>query len=536
MNRLKKVLFLSILFFGFFNVYKVEAATISITAPSDARWTLTLTDYGQSFTSNGNFFMEGLPDGNYRLDIIQFPPGQSCTGGGSAYGGTLSTVISCVPPPPVVSLSASPSTIIRGQATTLTWSSSDASATCTYNGNSVPTSGSQGDAPVNTTTYRVVCTNAGGPGERSVTVTVNLPPPPTVDLKMFPTNNFGARSDGPLSINYNTSVGAYGACTNATAFELYVNEANQGDRLIAFTPDGAGVSNNVFTITKNTVFTLNCSGPGGLGQDRVSVNVVLPSLTGDIKINDSNSPGTIPYNSNITIGWNSQNADSCNVISNGVNLGQSDERFRGTNKAPFTFGPLTISGQYTVILRCSGPGGIDKDVDSVSITVAPPNVVCDLKLFPMSNTQNRVDGTLNVTYGASIGLAISTLNTKAVELYIDNVLTGGTLNSNNEGLNVTQITKDTNFKLRCQSIYDLNDVREDTILARPTIGRIEINSNIDTTWNVSGPENFSGSGMRVIRDNSPFGTYFIVPANKPGFTWTVKPCANQILSANPSCN
>ena len=77
-------------------------------------------------------------------------------------------------PPPTVTLSASPSSIDRGQSTTLTWSSTSAeSAEITPDIGMVPTSGTRKVSPNVTTTYRITVTGADGQtATASVTVTV----------------------------------------------------------------------------------------------------------------------------------------------------------------------------------------------------------------------------------------------------------------------------------------------------------------------------------------------------------------------------
>ena len=77
-------------------------------------------------------------------------------------------------PPPTVTLSASPSSIDRGQVTTLMWSSTNAeSAEIAPGIGVVPTSGSRKVSPNVTTTYRIMVTGADGQtATASVTVSV----------------------------------------------------------------------------------------------------------------------------------------------------------------------------------------------------------------------------------------------------------------------------------------------------------------------------------------------------------------------------
>lgn len=87
------------------------------------------------------------------------------------------------PPPPAApvinSFSAEPSTIERGQSSTLRWSVSNATDISVDQGlGAVQSSGSRQVFPSNTTTYMLSVRGPGGSTSRSVTVNVTTPPPP----------------------------------------------------------------------------------------------------------------------------------------------------------------------------------------------------------------------------------------------------------------------------------------------------------------------------------------------------------------------
>ena len=86
------------------------------------------------------------------------------------------------PPPPapdISEFSAEPSTIERGQSSTLRWSVSNANQISIDNGvGTVQASGSKSVYPNDTTTYRLTATGPGGTLSKSATVTVTAPPPP----------------------------------------------------------------------------------------------------------------------------------------------------------------------------------------------------------------------------------------------------------------------------------------------------------------------------------------------------------------------
>lgn len=77
-------------------------------------------------------------------------------------------------PSPTVLLSASPTSIISGQSSTLTWSSTNATS-CTSSGGwtgTKTTSGSENVSPTTTSLYTLTCTGDGGSGNASATVNV----------------------------------------------------------------------------------------------------------------------------------------------------------------------------------------------------------------------------------------------------------------------------------------------------------------------------------------------------------------------------
>jgi peptidoglycan-associated lipoprotein len=87
------------------------------------------------------------------------------------------------PPPPaapdIAEFSAEPSSIERGQSSTLKWSVSNANQITIDNGvGTVQASGSKGVYPNDTTTYTLRASGAGGTLSKTATVNVTAPPPP----------------------------------------------------------------------------------------------------------------------------------------------------------------------------------------------------------------------------------------------------------------------------------------------------------------------------------------------------------------------
>jgi peptidoglycan-associated lipoprotein len=82
------------------------------------------------------------------------------------------------PPAPTASITANPTTINKGQSTTLTWQTSNATDVTIEGIGAVQPSGSQSVQPADSTTYRLVAKGAGGTQDATARVTVTQPPPP----------------------------------------------------------------------------------------------------------------------------------------------------------------------------------------------------------------------------------------------------------------------------------------------------------------------------------------------------------------------
>ena len=87
------------------------------------------------------------------------------------------------PPPkaaaPTVTISADPSTIEKGQSSTLTWSSTGATNVSIDQGiGDVSTSGSRSVSPSSSTTYMISVKGEGGTAQASTRITATSPPPP----------------------------------------------------------------------------------------------------------------------------------------------------------------------------------------------------------------------------------------------------------------------------------------------------------------------------------------------------------------------
>ena len=82
------------------------------------------------------------------------------------------------PPTPTASLSANPNTVDKGQATTLTWQTTNATDVSIDFIGPVDANGSRQVTPAESTTYHLVAKGTGGSQDSTARVTVNAAPPP----------------------------------------------------------------------------------------------------------------------------------------------------------------------------------------------------------------------------------------------------------------------------------------------------------------------------------------------------------------------
>ena len=272
-----------------------------------------------------------------------------CSGsGGSAGQGVIVTVTA---PAPVVQLTASPTTVIAGAGTTLTWSTSNAESCSASGGWSgmEPVQGSRVIASVPaTTTYTLTCTGTTAVVAQSVTVTA-IPPAPVIALSATPST---VVQGGTSLLQWSTSNAT--ACTASGAWH--------GAELLSGSQPTAA-------ITTDSTFTLGCTGPGGSASQSTTVSVT-PAVP---KVSFYGSPSTVASGASATLSWATTDATACTA--SGAWSGARP--VAGTQST----GALTASHTYT--LTCTGPGG--KATQFVTVTVSqqvPPAPTVNLSVGP----------------------------------------------------------------------------------------------------------------------------------------------------------
>jgi len=131
---------------------------------------------------------------------------------GARYNPLCSVTVNVALATPSVSISASPSSIIAGQASTLSWSSSNANRCYLSNQSQwdawtdqVSTSGSRSVSPSQTTSYRLFCSNDPGTGKDGPSADRTVTVPVTNPTHVFNGNGVTVHS-GPNAVAYMAAV------------------------------------------------------------------------------------------------------------------------------------------------------------------------------------------------------------------------------------------------------------------------------------------------------------------------------------------
>lgn len=244
----------------------------------------------------------------------------------NAAGSVTASATVTVVPPVISSFTASPSSIILGQSTTLAWGVTGASS-LSISGVGAVGGSSLVVTPTATTIYTLTATNASGTVTASATVTVNNPPPPTI-------NAFGASATpinlgGSSTLSWNVS--------GATALTL-----NQGIGAVSGT-------SQVVTPGVTATYTLTASNAWGTATQSVTVTV-LPPVIG----NFTATPSGITLGKGSTLSWSTSYATSVSISGIGAVGASGSQVVYPTNNTAYiltaTSSAGTVTAQVTVAL------------------------------------------------------------------------------------------------------------------------------------------------------------------------------------------
>ena len=238
-----------------------------------------------------------------------------------ALGATAATITQTVtvaaPLAVSASISASPTNATVPGATTITWSSNNASSVLVSgNGlNSSATSGSQmvSGLPAGTYTYTITAQGTGGPVTQTATFTVNAPAnnTPTISWNTTP----GSVANGQ---NYTVSARGHDADGNLTQVNVWKNGAP-----FAFAGGGNGTdgdSGNTTSDAGPATITFTANAVDALGATAATITqTVTVAAPLAVSASISASPATTTTPGSTTITWSSNNATSVSVAGPGLN-------------------------------------------------------------------------------------------------------------------------------------------------------------------------------------------------------------------------
>ena len=265
----------------------------------------------------------------------------TCTGTGGSDAETASVTVNPVVGAPTINLAANPSNVLAGAASTLTWSTANATSCTASSGwsGSKGTSGSTSTGNLGATTgYTLTCDGPGGSASQTVTVAVTVVPAPSVSLSASPTS----LASGSASTLTWTATNA----TTCTASDGWSGSKNT-----------AGGTASTGALSATTTFMLSCSGTGGTASNSTTVTVV-PAPTVSLSAN----PTSLASGLASTLSWSATNATSCTASG-----GWSGSK--NTTSGTASTGVLSVTTSFT--LSCSGTGGTASDSATVTVIPAP---------------------------------------------------------------------------------------------------------------------------------------------------------------------
>jgi plastocyanin len=269
----------------------------------------------------------------------------NCTGPGGQATASQSINVVQPQPAPTVSLSSAASSVLRGSAITLSWSSTNATS-CTASGawgGNRPLLGNSSTGNLSaTSSFTLTCSGPGGTRSDNVTVQVLEPSAPTVSLAASRTSIDEGDS---LTLNWSstdtTSCSASGAWSGSRA--------------------SSGTS-TVGPLTSSSTFTLSCSGDGGSASDSVTVDVT-PTPVDPPVVALNLASGSINAGETTTLSWSASNATGCTAAG----------AWSGSRS---TTGSVSVSpnSTSTYSLTCTGDGGSDTASTTLNVSVQAPTL------------------------------------------------------------------------------------------------------------------------------------------------------------------
>ncbi|GLX78741.1 hypothetical protein tinsulaeT_20810 [Thalassotalea insulae] len=270
----------------------------------------------------------------------------TCDGPGGS--GSASATLE-VHPKPSLSLNWSPNTIVAGESSTLSWSTTG--ATSCNNGTQQPINGSS-TVQFNSEQTYTASWRCDGPGGGSVekTATVNvLPAPPTLTIKW----------NKAKIIAGNSGVFEWSSTNADKCYNTYGDEKAT-----------SGTSSVLFANPQTYTATWRCTGSGGEVTKKATIQVV------NVSVNTFEwSPATIKEGEATTFNWNISNVERCYSVSEGAN--NDIQRQASGSIGPYVYDKAEVHETKWYCIDISGnryPANNDEYITATRTVLPPPTL------------------------------------------------------------------------------------------------------------------------------------------------------------------
>jgi carboxypeptidase T len=271
-----------------------------------------------------------------------------------------------VAPVRIEAFSASPDSLVAGQASQLAWQTAHAQA-CHLSNDQDPTpvpleageleAGQREVSPVLSTQYQLHCEGEQGPVSAAVAIEVSAPPPAVAILE-FSADRVEVLAGQPVELSWRTE--------HAEQCEIHDDAGGTPVMLEAAERDGGG--RTVFP-QEATVYTLICDGWQGPVSTDLAIGVVIAP---QVAISEFvATPMRIVAGNSSTLSWRTEHADACRIDNDAdlpPRLLGADELAEGTAEVS-----PPLATVYT--LRCEGVDS--QDQRQLEIDVVGPGVFRD---------------------------------------------------------------------------------------------------------------------------------------------------------------
>ena len=281
----------------------------------------------------------------------------TATGAGGTTQASVTITVTPAAPPSIASFTASPSTINKGDLSTLSWQTSNSTSVTispsipAEDSQPLAVSGSTPVSPASTITYTLTATGPGGSATAKVTVTVNIPAP-TITLTATPTT---VASGGTSTLSWSS--------TNADTITI-----DNGVGSVAV-PSGK----QDVTPTATTTYTATAKNSAGVTATASVTVTVTPAL----QVTLTTDKTQIAWGDTATLSWTTQGATSLDIEP-------------GIGQVTNLNGSQSVQPQQTTTYTATAKDSAgNTQTASVKITVVPAGSLTSIKHIIFFLQENR---------------------------------------------------------------------------------------------------------------------------------------------------